>query len=185
MRKCIVFGVAALAALSFTLPSQASAQGVFLGAGATIPMGDYDYADPGWMLDAGVTFPINENGLYLFVDGMFGSNKHGDFDGDKTNLLGGFGGIEMVFAEPGEAGPFVFGQVGFLKHDYKSDHSEHETSDNGLAFGGGAGYSIPIGGLNGWVLGRYILGKFDGEDGNTTFLGVSAGVSIPLGGGEG
>ena len=184
MRKCVVLGVAALAALSLSLPSQASAQGIFLGAGTAIPTGDYgNYADVGWIVDAGVSFPINENGLLLFADGMFGSNKHGDFEGDKTNLLGGFGGIEMVFAEPGEAGPFIFGQVGFLNHDFKSDdYPEDEGSDTGLAFGGGVGYGIPIGGLNGWVLGRYIQGQFDGPDGNTTFLGISAGVSIPLGG---
>ena len=135
------------------------------------------------MVDAGVTFPINENGLNVFAEGVFGSNKQGAFEGDKTSLLGGFGGVEMVFAEPGEAGPFIFGQIGFLIHDEKSeDRPGQESSDTGLTFGGGAGYSIPIGGLNGWVLGRYIQGQFDGEDGNTTFFGISAGVSIPLGG---
>lgn len=183
MRKCVVIGVAALAAVSFCLPSQISAQGLFLGAGATFPTGDYDYADTGWMFDAGVTFPINDNGLHVFADAMFGTNKHSDFEGDQTDLLGGFGGVEMVFAEPGEAGPFIFGQIGFLKHEYKSDDfPEYEGSENGLAFGGGAGYTLPIGGFNGWVIGRYLQGQFDGEDGNTAFFGVSAGLSIPLGG---
>ena len=138
MRKCVVLCVAALAVLSFSLPSQVSAQGVFLGVGGTFPTGDYadfgdgDGASVGWMAEAGFSVPLGENGLHAFVDGLYGSNKH-DHEGDKTNLLGGFGGIEMVFAEEGEAGPFIFGEVGFLKHSYKSDeHSEYEDSSSGL-----------------------------------------------------
>ena len=192
MRKCVVLCVAALAVLSFTLPSQISAQGVFLGVGGTIPTGDYkdfgfgeDGAKTGWMAEAGFSIPLGENGLYAFVDGLYGSNKH-EHEGDKTNLLGGFGGIEMVFHEEGEAGPFIFGEVGFLSHAYKSDnHPEDEDTTSGLAFGGGAGYSIPLGGMNGWVLGRYIQGQLSDDEtgeGNTTFFGVMVGVSIPLGG---
>jgi hypothetical protein len=191
MRKCAVLGIALLAVLSFTLPTQASAQGVFLGAGATIPMGDYgDYAKTGWAVDAGVTFPIGENGLFVFADGMYGSNSHSDHDGDKTNLIGGFGGVEYAFSEPGEAGPFVFGQVGFLRHGFKSDeHPDDDESDMGLAFGGGAGYGFPVGGMNAFVLGRFIQGRYGASDGfeawTTTFVGVMAGVSIPLGGDAG
>lgn len=192
MRKCVVLCVAALAVLSFTLPSQASAQGVFIGVGPTFPTGDYadfgygdDGAKTGWMAGGGVNFPLGENGLYGFVNGLYGSNSH-EHEGDKTNLLGGFGGIEYVFAEPGEAGPFIFGEVGFLKHSYKSDeHSDHEDSSSGLAFGGGAGYSFPLGSMNGWVLGQYVQGQTSDDetgDGNTTFFGIMAGVSIPLGG---
>jgi hypothetical protein len=185
MRKCVVVFVAALAVLSFTLPSQASAQSVFLGAGATIPTGDYkdiDEAKTGWMVEGGFGFPLGGGGLYGFVEGLYGSNKH-EHEGDKTNLLGGFGGIEYVFAEEGEAGLFVFGEVGFLRHSYKSEeHSESESSDSGIAFGGGAGYSIPFGeSMNGWILGRYLMGK-TGEDSDTSFIGIMAGVSIPIGG---
>jgi hypothetical protein len=184
MRKFVFACVAALVVFSFTFTSQASAQGLFLGAGATIPTSDYgNYADPGWMLEGGVSFPINEEGLYIFGEGLFGSNKHSDFEGDKTNLLGIFGGVEYDLSTPGEPGIFIFGEVGLLRHDYKSDEfPEDEGADNGLAYGGGAGYGFPIGGMSGWVLGRYLVGQFDGPDGNTTFFGVMAGVSFPLGG---
>jgi len=187
MRKCVAFGVSALFALMFLLPTQISAQGVFVGAGGTVPTGDYgEYADMGWMLEAGVNYPINESGLYVFGEGMFGSNGHGGdhgIDGDKTNLLGLFGGVELNLAPDEDAGIFIFAQVGMLKHSYKSEEfSEYEDSESALAFGGGAGYAFPIGGMNGWVLGRYLQGQFDGEDGNTAFFGVFAGVSFPFGG---
>jgi hypothetical protein len=189
MRKCLVLVVAALAVLSLALPSQASAQGVFLGGGVTIPTGDYgEYAKTGWMVEAGISFPIGENGLYVFADGLYGSNSHSDHEGDKTNLLGGFGGVEMSFANEDGAGPFIFAEVGFLRHGYRSEeHSEYEENDTGLAFGGGAGYGIPLGeSLQGWVLGRYIQGQYSEEEGSedwsTAFFGVMAGVSIPIGG---
>ena len=188
MRKCVLFGVSALVAFTLLLPSQGSAQiGVFVGAGGTLPTGDYgEYADMGWMLEAGANYAINDSGLYLFGEGLFGSNGHGGdlgIDGDKTNLLGVFGGVELNLAPEADAGFFVFAEVGMLKHDYKSDDfPEYEGSENAVAFGGGAGYNFPIGGLNGWALARYLQGQFDGEDGSTAFFGVSAGVSFPLGG---
>jgi hypothetical protein len=180
---------AALAVLSFSFPTQASAQGVFLGGGATFPTGDYgDYADAGWMAEAGLSFPIGEQGIFIFADGLYGSNGHSDHDGDKTNLLGGFLGLEKMFANEAGAGPFIFGEVGFLRHSYKSDeYPEWEEDDTGFAFGGGAGYSIMLSEtLNGWVLGRYIHGMYSGDDGsedwNTSFFGIMAGVGIALGG---
>jgi hypothetical protein len=189
MRKCVVLLVAALAILSFSLATEASAQSVFLGAGATIPSGDYgDYADVGWIAEAGISFPVGEQGIFLFADGLYGSNSHSDHEGDKTNLLGGFAGIEKAFMNEDGAGPFIFAEVGFLRHSYRSDeHSEWEEDDTGLAFGGGAGYGLPLGeNLNGWILGRYIRGQYSGDEGyedwNTAFFGVMAGVSIQVGG---
>ena len=192
MRKCVVAALAILTALCFTLPAQANAQAVFLGVGATVPTGDFsdfgdgDGASAGWLANGGVVFPLNEDGLYVFGEGMYGSNSH-DYEGDKTNLLGGFAGIEMGFGEEGEAAPFVFGQVGFLRHEYKSDDfTEFEGSSSGLAFGGGAGYGFPLGeSMRGWVLGRYLQGQTSDDeagDGNTTFLNFGAGISIPFGG---
>lgn len=189
MRKCVVLCIATLAILSFTLPNQASAQGVFLGAGATFPSGDYgDYADTGWITEAGVSFPLGEQGFFIFADGLYGSNNHSDYEGDKTNLLGGFAGVERAFMNEDGAGPFIFAEIGFLRHSFKSDdYPEDEEDDTGLAFGGGAGYGIPLGeSLSGWILGRYIRGQYSGDEGyedwNTAVFGIMAGVSIALGG---
>ena len=69
-----------------------------------------------------------------------------------------------------------------MRHDFKSDEfPEDEGADTGFAFGGGAGYGIPLGeNLGGWILGRYVQGQFDEE--NTRFFAVMAGVSISAGG---
>ncbi|NNM07240.1 MAG: hypothetical protein HKO65_19260 [Gemmatimonadetes bacterium] len=81
--------------------------------------------------------------------------------------------------------PFFFGEAGFLQHKYKSDELG-DSDSSGFAFGGGAGVSIPVGeSLSGWVLGRYLVGMTGDDeygDGDTTFLGLMVGVSIPVGG---
>ncbi|MBT8398829.1 MAG: hypothetical protein HKO65_03860 [Gemmatimonadetes bacterium] len=187
MRKCAVFSVALLAVLSFMLPTQASAQGAFVGAGVTFPTGDYsdfgdgDGAKTGWLTMGGVSFPLADGGLSVFGEGFFGSNSHEE-EGDKTNLYGAMGGVLFDAAEEGEAGLYAFGQAGFLVHSYKSDSFE-EGSETGLAFAGGAGYGFPLGGVSGWIEGRYTHALFD--DGNTTYFGFLAGLSFPLGGGDG
>jgi len=134
------------------------------------------------MIDVGGTYPIDENGLFVYADGLYGSNGHSDIEGNSNSFLGAFAGVERSFAETGEGGPFVFGQLGFLKRNSKSEEfAEYRESEWGPAFGVGAGYEYPIGRLNGWVLGRYIQGQLDGVDGNATFFGVVAGVSLPFG----
>ena len=45
MRKCVVLLVAALAVLSFTLPTPNSAQSVYIGAGGPFPTGDFKDVD--------------------------------------------------------------------------------------------------------------------------------------------
>lgn len=188
MQRYAVLGVAVLAVSFFVLPSQASAQSLFLGGGGTFPTGDYgEYAKTGWMVEGGLGFGVGDGGWILFAEGLYGSNTHEGAEiqttsdaEDKTNLLGGFFGVEYDFADPGDAGPFIFAEVGVLKHDYEPAVEEYSESDTGFAFGGGAGYSFPIGSVKGWVLGRYLQGQFDEDDGNTAFFGLSAGVSIPL-----
>ena len=186
MRKCAVFSLALLAALTFMHPKAVSAQGIYVGAGFTVPtgkfkdFGDGDGAKNGVMGVAGVTYPINEDGLSLFGEGYFGVNNH-EFTGDKTNLYGAMGGVEIDFSPEGEPGLYAFGGAGLMVHSYKSDDfPEYEDSNTGLGLVGGAGYSLPVGPATGWAEGRYMFGKFDG--GNTTFFGIFAGLAFPIGG---
>jgi len=183
MRTCIVATLAALAALSLSCPTQTAAQGVWVGAGPTFPTGDYgEYANTGWMGFGGVSFPIGQENLYLLGEGFFGQNGH-ETDGDKTSLYGAMGGVEIDLAPEGEAGVYLFGQVGFMVHKYTSDEfSEFEESETGFAFCGGGGYAVPLGSVTGWVEGRYLQGQFDWEDGNTSIFALVAGIAIPLGG---
>jgi hypothetical protein len=180
--------LALFAVLSFSVPDRVSAQGIYLGGGVTIPMGDYkefsedpeDGAKTGFMTFGGVSFPINQEGLSVYGEGFFGKNDH-EYGGDSTNLYGAMGGVLYDFAEEGEPGVYVFGQLGLMVHDYKSDDfPEFEETETGLAFGGGAGFGFPLGGMSAWIEGRYMQGNFDVD--NTMFLGGMAGISIPLGG---
>jgi hypothetical protein len=182
-------GLLLLGSFSLWCPNPISAQGVFLGAGRSFPTGDYgEYADAGWIAEAGVTFPLNqEKGIFLVGEGLYGSNNHSDFEGDKTKLLGAFGGIEVSFANESGAGPFVFAELGILRHDYTSDeYPEFDEANTGLAVGGGGGYGLPLTRrLSVYVLGRYLWGHLENEEtgeGNTTLFGLMAGVSVSLGG---
>jgi hypothetical protein len=185
MRKCALLSVVLLAGISFLLPAQASAQGVFLGAGATFPTADYadfgdgDGAKTGYMLIGGVSYPIIADDLSVFGEGFFGANSH-EYEGDKTNLYGAMGGLLYDFADEGSAGLYTFAQLGLMVHSYKSDDfAEFEDSDAGFGLGFGAGFGFPLGSISGFVEGRYMLGVYDQQ--NTSFWGLNGGISIPFG----
>ena len=177
-------------------PTHASAQSVFVGIGGTYPIGDYgDYADVGWLAEAGFSLPLGEGPWSGYFSGFYGGNGHSYDEGspelygsddDKTSLLGGLVGAEYSLSGPGEPGPFFFGEVGLMRHKYvpgddgPDPELYGEESSTGFAFGGGAGYSIPLGSLHGYALVRYLNGQFD--EGSTAFIGAQAGVSIPVGG---
>jgi hypothetical protein len=182
MRKCALLCALVLFASTFILPGRAAAQSVFVGAGVTVPTGDYsEYAKAGFLGIGGLTFPMGPQGLALLGEGYFGQNSH-EFEGDKTNLYGAMGGLIYDFAAEGEAGVYLFGQAGLMVHKYSVDNSsESGSSETGLAFGAGAGYGIPLGKGSAWLEGRYMQGQFDG--GSTGFFGVVAGISFRVGGG--
>ena len=183
MKKCVFSFLALLAAASLGIPTEASAQGIYFGAGATFPTGDYgNYAKTGYVGVAGVSFSVGPAGLSVFGEGFYGQNSHSDVDGDKTYPYGGMAGLLYDLAPENEGGIYFFGQLGAMVHKYGSDEFE-ETSETGFGFGGGAGYGFPLGGgTEIFVEGRYMQGNFDYE--NTTFFGLVGGVALTLGGGS-
>ena len=72
----------------------------------------------------------------------------------------------------------VFGGLGILWHKFSSDTFE-ESTDSGLGLEAGVGYFFPVGSIVGWVEGRVMHASIDDE--NTSFVGLNAGISIPLG----
>jgi len=172
-----------LALLTLLAPRDASAQGVYFGAGATFPTSDYgDYAKTGYMGVAGISFSVGPRGLSVFGEGFFGQNSHKDVDGDKTYPYGAMGGLLYDLSPQDEGGIYFFGQLGVLVHKFSSDESEG-SSDTGFGFGGGAGYGFSLGrGTELFLEGRYMQGNFDYE--NTTFFGLVGGVALSLGGGS-
>lgn len=189
MKRLAAIASSFLLALALLMPATAQAQAVFVGGGATVPTGDFsdfgggDGANTGWMGFGGVLFPVGDAGLSAGAEAFYGSNSH-DTDGDKTNLYGGLALLAYSFGAPGAAvSPMVFGGLGFMTHSYKSESfPAAEGSESGLAMGFGAGLGFPLGGVGGMVAASYNMGL--GNIDATTFIGISAGIQIAVGGGS-
>jgi len=180
--KRSVCSTAVAFALALAAPSVVSAQAtIVLGAGATIPMGEYaDYAKLGWLGHGGVEFPAATN-ISIGAHGFYGSNSH-DTDGDKTNLYGGVGTVGYLIPTSGSMAPQIWGGLGYMVHSYKSESfPAFEGSDGSLAGLLGVGLGFPLGSVMGAV-NAYVLTGF-GENDGTRYIGLDLGVGIPLGGG--
>lgn len=176
-----LFGAGLTLAFALCTPYGADAQSVFVAAGATIPTGDYgDYAKTGWGASVGALLPVGTAGVALGARGFYGSNNH-DVDGEKTNLFGGMAMVNYSFQTGTQLTPFVSGQFGFMSHQFKTDDPNlEEGTESGAAFALGGGLGFPLGGVQGFVAAAYQQGL--GDIDTTKFIGVVAGVSIPLGG---
>lgn len=187
--KRLVCAALALAVFGLVAPSDSSAQAaVFIGGGVTSPTGDFkdfgggDGANLGWTATAGLQVPVGDAGLALGVRAFYGMNNH-DYEGDKTNLYGGTALATFAFGEPDAVAPFIYGEVGYQAHAYKSDDfPSFEDTEWKPLVGGGAGLNFPLGGLMGFVVAGYTQG-FGSDGGNTTYITGVAGVNIPVGGG--
>ncbi len=175
---CAVVGLLGLAATSNPL----SAQFVFLGGGATLPVSDFgDNAGTGFTIEGGFGHPVGDTDLSVFAEGFFGRNTHSDVEGEKTSPHGLMAGMIYSFPRADSDSTFyVFGQLGILWILFSSDVFE-ESTNSGLGLGAGAGYAFPLGSLlTGFVHGRVTHASISDE--NTSFVGVVSGISIPLGG---
>lgn len=179
------------AVAALTVSSTAQAQSVFFGGGVTVPMGDYkDYAKTGYIMTAGVSIDIGSKGLFLDLEGFFGSNNHktttSNFK-EKTNLAAGIAALGYTFGKAGQkVRPYVLAGGGILNHQFRTDNNtpnNGEGSTKSAAFTGAAGLLIALNNkANFWVEGRYMSGTGDNSD--TKVLPLTAGISITLGGGN-
>ena len=183
MRRPICVALAT-AFFALSAPADSSAQAsVFVGGGVTIPTQDFkdlDGANTGWQGMAGAQFAIGESGFTAGPRVYYGSNNH-ETTGDKTNLFGGTALANFNFGEGEEVNPFVWGEVGIMSHAYKSDSfPASEETTTAAVVAGGAGVGFPLGGVNGWAAAGYTKGL--GDNKNTTYIGIYAGVSFAVGG---
>lgn len=171
MRRCLPVATALFAALALSAaPAQAQ---FFAAAGLTVPSGDFgDYAKTGWLANAGArAWQSADERLAFWVEGFYGSSKHEDVDGDKTNIYGGLGTVTYNLTTGASATPYLTGSVGYLWHQYKSDDfPEFEDSEGGVAFGGGAG----VGFDKFYVEARYLTASINEE--TTAFIAIVAGI---------
>jgi opacity protein-like surface antigen len=170
----VLIGVALLLGTSRSAQAQGSKAFIYAGGGASIPMSDYgDYAKTGWLGVAGVGYNMTAN-VFIQAEGMFGSNKHSDYAGDKTELMGASASIGYSFGEDGaKVKPYVFGGAGMLSHKFKPATGTSDSESKAM-FYGGAGLYFPMGKLGLWVETRYVSRS------DTKFVPVMAGLQINL-----
>ncbi len=168
-------GVFALAAV--VIPTTARAQFVYVGGGANIPVGDFkDYAKTGWIAQAGVGYNISSvKGLFVSLEGFYGSNKHTDVAGDKTNLIDGMVTLGYEFTPDSKVSPYVLAGAGFQSHQFKPATG---TGDTETKFGYNAGAGL-IFTLNSTVS-LWVEGRFMGSS-SSKMLPVMGGFSFNFG----
>ncbi len=163
-------------------PAVVSAQtSIFVMGGMAVPNADYsEYAENGWMAQAGVGVPLGAGAVTLGASGFYGVNNHAPPpDGDKTNLYGALGFLQYTIGDPTTVSPYVYAGGGFMVHAYKSE-TFAEDSASGLAATAGTGVNVPLGGILGFVEAEYLT-AFGDVDGTDLFV-ISAGVVFEVGG---
>ena len=155
--------------------SRAEAQNFFLGGGVTMPQGDFNtYAKMGYILTAGFGVDIGTKGLFAEAEFWYGSNKHDDVPGDKTNIMSGFGALGYSFMPTKKVSPYILGGAGFLSHGFRSESvpADNETETK-FAYTGALGLTFAISPkAKFWVEGRYIGSDF------TKLIPLTAGFVI-------
>jgi hypothetical protein len=179
MKALVTVAVVGLLALMGTSNSL-SAQSLFLGVGGTSPTSDYgEYAKTGYLVLAGGAVPVGQGGVSIGIEGFYGQNSHEVVDGDKTNPYGALAMLQYSFSgRDADATVYVLLEGGMLWHKFSSDTSPEDT-ESGFGYGGAAGYAFPLGGVQGWIEGRFNNASI--SDSNTAFYGLVAGISIGLG----
>lgn len=178
VRSVRIMGV--VLAATTLLVGTASAQGpstwVFAGGGATMPMGDYgDYAKTGFMADVGVGRNFGSGRVFAFADIFYGKNNH-ETDGESTTLIGGGANIG-ISSTAAKARPYAYVGLGMQNHKFNSDGAGDGESET-KAYGRGAvGVSLGAGKTTFWIEAGLVQG-FGGDDGNTGYVPILAGVSI-------
>ena len=174
-KRLLPAGLSLALLLFLTATGSAQAFG-YLGAGATIPTGDYgDNANTGWLGAGGIGFPIGDDGLAAGVEAFYGQNNH-DLDGDKTTPYGALGFVQFSFGDMEKLHPYLLGGAGLLVHKYSSDTFKGD-SESRFAYSFGAGLAYPLGGTTG----LYGEGRYWGSDG-TAFFGILGGFYVSFGG---
>ncbi|MBL0171234.1 MAG: hypothetical protein IPP90_10970 [Gemmatimonadaceae bacterium] len=95
-------------------------------------------------------------------------------------MLGLLGTVSYRLGDATKPGVSLIGNIGMLQHKYSSDKfPSYDDSQSGLAYGGGAAFSIPRGNMNLYAVVRYLMANIDDE--TTAFVPIQVGVTIPLG----
>lgn len=154
---------------------------VTMTGGATVPLGNFDkYASTGWIGTIGLMGSVGDKGLGVGGQLYYGNNPHSsEIDGDKSAISGVLGTLRWRIGDKSKPGVFLVGNLGYLKQVISSEKFPSiEGSEDGLAYGAGAGLDLPRGRVTWFLVARYLNADFD--DASTSLAPITLGVSIPL-----
>ena len=163
--------IVCLAALMFAGASAANAQYVFVGGGASIPIGDIKDAGAktGWIAQGGVGYDIGSKGLWVEAEGWYGQTGY-EGGGEKTKLLSGIGAVGYSFMPGKKASPYVVAGAGFM------NAKGGGASSTKFAYTGGAGLGFNLNPtVHFWVEGRLLATK------EAKLIPINAGFSFNFG----
>lgn len=176
IRPVRVLGAIPMAAA--VISGDASAQGskyLYLGGGATMPIGGYkEFAKTGWMGSVGLGTSLGSGNMFGFVDGFYGENSHDDVEDESTTLIGG--GVNLGLRSAGST--HFYGYVGAGMQNHKYNPAEGEGGSETKPYGRAAvGIGAGSGTVSFWAEVGVLQG-FGGDGGNTAYLPILAGSSI-------
>jgi opacity protein-like surface antigen len=154
------------------------------GGGLTAPTSDYATADKaGWHLLGKVDISIPMSPVSVRVDGLYGQTSHKDSSGvaraGNTKLGGGTADVvwHVPTTVPGFK-PYLLagGGVFNAKETFPSGTGTSSVSSTKFAWGAGAGVSLGVGPVHGFVEGRYMSVQTSGTA--LKFMPLTVGVSF-------
>jgi hypothetical protein len=141
-----------------------------VGAGVTLPTGDYGTVDKtGWHVLGLIQFPISQSPIHLRFDALYGSTAHkAAFGPGNTKLTGGTADLLYHLGDRrASVRPYVLGGLGVFN---VSDGS----STTKFAFGLGGGILFGVGTMHAFAEARYI--SIQASGGSLPFIPISVGV---------
>ncbi len=153
----------------------AQAPSFWLGAGVTMPQGDYgDLASMGFHGMGAVSFGLGAGPLGVRVEGVYHrTSLENDVDGN-TSIIGGMANLMYSFTTAGTVKPYLLGGAGYFKADAEvTGFGSFDESD--LGFGGGGGVTFAMGGTTLFAEVRYIT---VGGDVEADFLPITVGLKF-------
>lgn len=177
-------GLVGLLASLLLLPPAVSAQAIFVGGGAGLPLGDFgEVAEPGYQLLAGGSVEVGGTRFAVGLAGLFGRNGHA-LAGERSTLysVSALGGYRAV--ESGATRLTLWGGLGGAVHARSSDTFPGlDASKRGLVVSAGATGSYALERVRIFLLGFYTrgLGGLGSSSYPTELVTAGAGVSIPIG----
>jgi len=188
-RAALVALVTACGAVPMTVRAQARAIQVGIGAGVTLPTGDYsECCKSGWNAGGFLQYRQPDQVVGLRVDLQYHGNDMKDeflltlgatpgTTGSGTILFGGAAGVLEVAPQESSVGWYLLAGGGIYQFELSVNESGISVSDSQTKFGfnAGAGLKFRVGGASLYVESRYHGVKV--EDSNITFVPLSFGIA--------